>query len=163
MTLTTTWSPTGSPVPRKSIEHSIHLDILADEEDGEEFEIPDLSDEPDVLLADEYGNLHMLTLITQDIKVVALQLVFPSSMSSSSFRLRLLIEELPKAAQAPFFGNPFRSRLRRRSHLYVFLHDSWFYEFHQPSLERHPPVSVYRHGGGSMGRKRRRHGKRWNR
>jgi hypothetical protein len=48
VTLTTTWSPTGSPVPRKSIEHSIHLDILADEEDGEEFEIPDLSDEPDV-------------------------------------------------------------------------------------------------------------------
>ena len=81
---------------------------------------PDISGMPRFLLADEYGNLNMLTLITQDIKVVALQLVFPSSMSSSSFRLRLLIEELPKAAQAPFFGNPFRSRLRKRSHLYVF-------------------------------------------
>ncbi|KAG7357385.1 mono-functional DNA-alkylating methyl methanesulfonate [Nitzschia inconspicua] len=35
---------------------------------------PDISGMPRFLLGDEFGNLHMLTLITQDVKVVALQL-----------------------------------------------------------------------------------------
>jgi DNA damage-binding protein 1 len=35
---------------------------------------PDISGIPRFLLADEFGNLHMLTLNTQDVKVVALPL-----------------------------------------------------------------------------------------
>jgi DNA damage-binding protein 1 len=45
---------------------------------------PDISGMPRFLLGDEFGNLHMLTLITQDAKVVALQLDTLGSCTLSS-------------------------------------------------------------------------------
>jgi hypothetical protein len=45
---------------------------------------PDISGMPRFVLADEFGNLHMLVLITQDIKVFAIQLDMLGSCTMSS-------------------------------------------------------------------------------